>query len=164
VRSFEFTLYMTLAQLPGYAVAAVLVEVWGRRPTLVTFLGGSVVGAVAFGMAPDVAASIAPGSESALYAITLAAGCVLSFFNLGAWGALYAITPEVYPTAMRASGAGAATAFGRIAAMLAPLLVPWIVAGAGRSTLFLLFGVMFGMAMVAAWFLPEYTDRALDET
>ena len=60
--------------------------------------------------------------------------------------------------------AGAATAFGRIAAMLAPLLVPWIVAGAGRSTLFLLFGVMFGMAMVAAWFLPEYTDRALDET
>lgn len=164
VRSFEFTLYMTLAQLPGYAVAAVLVELWGRRPTLVTFLGGSVAGAVAFGMAPDVAASVAPGSESALYAITLAAGCVLSFFNLGAWGALYAITPEVYPTAMRASGAGAATAFGRIAAMLAPLLVPWIVAGAGRSTLFLLFGVMFGMAMVAAWFLPEYTDRALDET
>ncbi|MHA6526023.1 MFS transporter [Tessaracoccus sp. G1721] len=164
VRSFEFTLYMTLAQLPGYALAAVLVEVWGRRPTLVTFLGGSVVGAVAFGMAPDVAAAVAPGSESALYAITLGAGCVLSFFNLGAWGALYAITPEVYPTAMRASGAGAATAFGRIAAMLAPLLVPWIVAGAGRSTLFLLFGVMFGMAMVAAWFLPEYTDRALDET
>ncbi len=164
VRSFEFTLYMTLAQLPGYAVAAVLVEVWGRRPTLVTFLGGSVVGAVGFGMAPQIAAMAAPGSEGALYAITLAAGCVLSFFNLGAWGALYALTPEVYPTAMRASGAGAATAFGRIAAMLAPLLVPWIVAGAGRPTLFIVFGVMFGMAMVAAWFLPEYTDRALDET
>ena len=164
VKSFEFTLYMTLAQLPGYAVAAVLVEVWGRRPTLVTFLGGSVVGALAFGMAPQVAESVAPGSESAAFAITLAAGCLLSFFNLGAWGALYAITPEVYPTAMRASGAGAATAFGRIAAMLAPLLVPWIVAGFGRPALFALFGVMFSMAMVAAWFLPEYTDRALDET
>ena len=48
----------------------------------------------------------------------------LSFFNLGAWGALYALTPEVYPTSVRASGAGAATAFGRVAAMLAPLLVP----------------------------------------
>ncbi|GAA4901006.1 MFS transporter [Tessaracoccus lubricantis] len=163
VRSFEFTLYMTLAQLPGYLVAAILIEVWGRRPTLVTFLGGSVVGALAFGMAPGIAESLAPGNASAAFAITLAAGCTLSFFNLGAWGALYAITPEVYPTAVRASGAGAATAFGRIAAMAAPLLVPVIVGAAGRPTLFVVLGLMFALAMVAAWFLPEYTDKALEE-
>ncbi len=163
VKSFQFTLFMTLAQLPGYLLAAILIEVWGRRPTLVAFLGGSVVGAVAFGMAPAISQALAPGSESALYGITLAAGCTLSFFNLGAWGALYAITPEVYPTAMRASGAGAATAFGRIAAMAAPLLVPVIVAAAGRPTLFVVLGLMFAMAMVAAWFLPEYTDKALEE-
>ncbi|AQX16242.1 MULTISPECIES: MFS transporter [Tessaracoccus] len=164
VKSFEFTLYMTLAQLPGYATAAFLIEKWGRRPTLVTFLGGSVVGAVAFGLAPGLAAAVAPGDEGTGFAVTLAAGCVLSFFNLGAWGALYAITPEVYPTAMRATGAGAATAFGRIAAMAAPLVVPWVVAAAGRPVLFGLFGAMFTVAMIAAWFLPEYTDRALDET
>ena len=163
VKSFEFTLYMTLAQLPGYLVAAILVEVWGRRPTLVTFLGGSVVGAVAFGMAPTIAASVAPGNDGAAFAIALTAGCILSFFNLGAWGALYAITPEVYPTAVRASGAGSATAFGRIAAMSAPLVVPLVVKSAGRPMLFALFGIMFGMAMIAAWFLPEYTDQALDE-
>ena len=40
VRSFGFTLVITLAQLPGYAVAAVLVERWGRRSTLSTFLLG----------------------------------------------------------------------------------------------------------------------------
>ncbi|CAL8969502.1 Putative niacin/nicotinamide transporter NaiP [Tessaracoccus sp. O5.2] len=164
VKSFEFTLYMTLAQLPGYATAAFLIEKWGRRPTLVTFLGGSVVGAVAFGLAPGLAAAVAPGDEGTAFTVTLAAGCVLSFFNLGAWGALYAITPEVYPTAMRATGAGAATAFGRIAAMAAPLVVPWVVAAAGRPVLFGLFGAMFTVAMIAAWFLPEYTDRALDET
>lgn len=163
VKSFEFTLYMTLAQLPGYAMAALLIEKLGRRATLVTFLGGSVVGAVSFGLAPGLASAVAPGDDGAAYAITLAAGCVLSFFNLGAWGALYAITPEVYPTAMRATGAGAATAFGRIAAMLAPLAVPLIVAGVGLPVLFGLFGVMFAIAMVAAWFLPEYTDRALEE-
>ena len=161
--SFQFTLFMTLAQLPGYLVAAILVEVWGRRPTLVTFLAGSMVGAAAFAMAPAIAESIAPGNTGTAYAIALAAGCVLSFFNLGAWGALYAITPEVYPTAMRAGGAGAATAFGRIAAMLAPLVVPFIVDGAGRATLFAILGAMFALAMVAAWFLPEYTDQALDE-
>ena len=48
----------------------------------------------------------------------------LSFFNLGAWGALYAVTPEVYPTALRATGSGWAAGFGRIASILAPLAVP----------------------------------------
>src|SRR5699024_3805576 len=136
----EFTLYMTLAQLPGYLVAAILVELWGRKPTLATFLGGSAVGAILFGMAPQISDALAPGSESAAYAITLAAGCTLSFFNLGAWGALYAITPEVYPTAVRASGAGAATAFGRIAAMSAPLLVPVLNRAGGLPVLFTVFG------------------------
>src|SRR3712207_9351254 len=54
----------------------------------------------------------------------LLTGMVLSFFNLGAWGALYAVTPEVYPTSLRATGAGAAAGFGRIASILAPLCVP----------------------------------------
>ncbi len=40
-RSFGFTLVITLAQLPGYAVAAWLIEVWGRRLTLSVFLVGS---------------------------------------------------------------------------------------------------------------------------
>lgn len=163
VKSFEFTLFITLAQLPGYLVAAILIETWGRRPTLITFLGGSAVGAVLFGFAPQIVAAAAPGSESFAYWFTLMAGCTLSFFNLGAWGALYAITPEVYPTTMRAGGAGAATAFGRIAAMAAPLLVP-VLSSAGLGVLFSIFGAMFAMAMIASWFLPEYTAKALDES
>ena len=46
VKSFGFTLIITLAQLPGYAVAAWLIEVWGRRATLSVFLAGSAVAAV----------------------------------------------------------------------------------------------------------------------
>ena len=87
-KSFGFTLIITLAQLPGYAAAAFLIEAWGRRATLATFLAGSAISAYAFGQA---------GSEAAI----IAAGCALSFFNLGAWGALYAVTPEVYPTSLR---------------------------------------------------------------
>ncbi|RIJ53997.1 MFS transporter, partial [Clavibacter lycopersici] len=45
VRSFEYTLLITLAQLPGYAVSAWLVERWGRRVTLAVFLAGSAVSA-----------------------------------------------------------------------------------------------------------------------
>lgn len=162
VKSFEFTLYMTLAQLPGYLVAAVLIEVWGRRATLVSFLAGSAVAAVGFGFAGEIAESISPGSSAWQYGVTMLFGCMLSFFNLGAWGALYAITPEVYPTTGRASGAGAATAFGRVAAMLAPIVVP-LLAPSGLVVVFSLLGVMFALAMVAGWFLPENQGKALEE-
>lgn len=149
-KSFGFTLIITLAQLPGYAVAAVLVETWGRRPTLATFLAGSAVSAVLFGQA---------GSETTV----LLSGCALSFFNLGAWGALYAITPEIYPTWMRATGSGAATAFGRIASILAPLLVPVLRDAGGTALVFVVLGAAFAMAAVAAFGLPERQGIALEE-
>lgn len=164
VKSFEFTLFMTLAQLPGYFAAAVLVEVWGRRATLASFLAGSAVGAVLFGTAPQIAESLFPGDQPAAQALALAFGCTLSFFNLGAWGALYATTPEVYPTTVRASGSGAATAFGRIAALAAPLLVPVLLGVSGLGVLFAIFAGMFVMAMVAALFLPEYRGETLEES
>ena len=152
VRSFGYTLIITLAQLPGYAVAALLVETWGRRPTLATFLLGSAVSAVLFGMSGEVWQIIA-------------AGCAMSFFNLGAWGALYAITPEIYPTSVRASGAGAAAGFGRIASIAAPLLVPVVLAAWGSGALFILFGAAFLLGAAAALLLlPEQAGDALDTT
>jgi putative MFS transporter len=148
VRSFEYTLIITLAQLPGYALAAVLIEVWGRRATLVTFLAGSAVAAAGFGFASSVPA-------------ILVAGIALSFFNLGAWGALYAVTPEVYPTALRATGAGSATAFGRIASIVAPLVVLPLRSALGTVGLFAVFAAAFLLAMAAAVFLPEWRGRRL---
>lgn len=149
VRSFGYTLVITLAQLPGYAVSAFLVERWGRRATLATFLLGSALAAVLFGGAGQVWQIIA-------------AGCALSFFNLGAWGALYAVTPEIYPTTVRASGAGAAAGFGRIASILAPLSVPVILAW-GHTALFAVFGGAFVVGAAAAYLLlPEQAGDALD--
>ena len=147
-KSFGFTLVITLAQLPGYAAAALLIERWGRRATLASFLLGSAASAVLFGQA---------GSEAAI----IAAGCALSFFNLGAWGALYAVTPEVYPTALRGSGAGSAAAFGRIASILAPLSVPWLLGAGGHGLVFGVFGAAFVVAALAALALPEWRGRAL---
>ena len=51
-----------------------------------------------------------------------------------------------------------------IAAMLAPLLVPFINRAGGLTVLFAVFGISFLMAMTAALFLPEYKDKALQET
>lgn len=148
VKSFSFTLIITLAQLPGYAAAAWLIEVWGRRSTLATFLVGSALSAGLYGFA---------GSE----AMIILAGCLLSFFNLGAWGALYAISPELYPTALRGRGTGAAAGFGRLASILAPLIVPPLIATAGAGWLFVLFATAFAIAALAALSLPELKGTAL---
>jgi MFS transporter, putative metabolite:H+ symporter len=149
VRSFQFTLIITLAQLPGYAVAAWLIEAWGRRSTLATFLLGSAASALFFGTAT---------TEMTI----ILAGCLLSFFNLGAWGALYAIGPELYPSHVRGAGTGAAAGFGRIASIIAPLIVPPILAAGGSITLFGLFSTAFLIAAVATLSLPEQRGKVLD--
>jgi putative MFS transporter len=150
VRSFEFTLVMTLAQLPGYGVAAWLIERWGRRPTLTTFLVGSAGAALLFAVAASPA-------------FILVSGMLLSFFNLGAWGALYAATPEVYPTEVRATGSGWAAGFGRIASILAPLCVPPLLVWNGVGAVFTTFSLFFGLAVVGTLLLPELRGRALAE-
>ncbi|HYO19503.1 MAG TPA: MFS transporter [Dermatophilaceae bacterium] len=148
-RSFGFTLVITLAQLPGYATSAVLVELWGRRPTLSLFLIGSAGSAVAFGMADSTTAMVA-------------GGMALSFFNLGAWGALYAITPEIYPTRLRATGAGWAAGFGRIASILAPLSVPPLLKIGDNLLVFAVFAAFFLLAAAFTWGLPERRGEPLE--
>jgi putative MFS transporter len=150
VRSFGYTLVITLAQLPGYAASAVLVEVWGRRRTLSAFLVGSAVAAALFASA-DTDQGV------------LVTGMLLSFFNLGAWGALYAVTPEMYPTAVRATGSGWAAGFGRIASILAPLAVPVLRDAGGTSLLFGVFAAVFVVAALGAFTLPERQGLPLDE-
>ncbi|AYB42109.1 MFS transporter [Paenibacillus lautus] len=110
VRSFQYVLIMTLAQLPGYFTAAYFIEKFGRKFVLVTYLVLTALSAIWFGYA---------NTEGSL----LAAGISLSFFNLGAWGGLYAYSPELYPTKVRSTGVGLATSFGRIGGVIAPLLV-----------------------------------------
>jgi putative MFS transporter len=42
---------------------------------------------------------------------------------LGTWAGVYAFTPEVYPTSLRASGMGTAGAIARVGGLLAPSLI-----------------------------------------
>jgi len=149
-KSLEYMLAITAAQIPGYAVAAITIEKWGRRPTLAVFLAGSAVAAAVFSQA-----------HQAWAVITV--GMLLSFFNLGAWGALYASTPELFPTRLRGAGSGWAAGFGRIASIIGPLVVPAIL-GLGLSTawVFALFGVSFLAACLLALLLPELKGQKLD--
>jgi putative MFS transporter len=137
MKSFEYVLIMTLAQLPGYFSAAWLIERMGRKFVLVTYLLGTALSAYFFGSADSVAQ-------------LLTAGAMLSFFNLGAWGALYAYTPEQYPDAIRATGAGAAAAVGRVGGIVGPLIVGYLLAAqVGISSIFLIFCAVIAVGVIA---------------
>lgn len=150
--SFGYTLIISLAQLPGYFLAAWLVEIWGRRRTLSVFLVVSAVAAFAFSQAGSVAAVIG-------------FGMLLSASNLGAWGVLYAVTPEIYPTRLRGAASGAAAAVGRVAAIIAPLLVPWFLtlSGGNKTVAFVIFAVAFVLGCIAALCLPERKGLDLED-
>ncbi|MGG3449833.1 MFS transporter [Domibacillus aminovorans] len=140
IQSFEYVLIMTLAQLPGYFSAAWLIERAGRKFVLVTYLLGTAASALVFGNAESTS-------------ILIVSGMLLSFFNLGAWGALYAYTPEQYPAVIRGTGTGMAAAVGRIGGILGPLLVGSLVAsGQSIGFIFGLFcaSIVIGVIVLAA--------------
>ena len=122
VRGYGFLVLLALAQVPGYALAAVGVETIGRRKTLIGFLAASALGCCLFVLAAT------PG-------LVAASLLLMSFALLGTWGALYAYTPELYPTSLRATGMGAAGAMARVGGLLAP------------SAIALLVGADFGLAI-----------------
>ena len=151
VRSNEFFFLSSLAQVPGYFSAAWLVERWGRKPTLVAYLLGSAVAAVLFG-------NSGTGTDAFVYA------ALLSFFNLGAWGAVYAYSPELYPTAIRATGAGTAAAVGRIGGIIGPFLTPVLVPVIGQTGVFAMFMVLLVVTAANVFALAEETrGRSLEE-
>ena len=151
VRSNEFFFLSTLAQVPGYFSAAWLVERIGRKPTLVAYLLGSAGSAFMFGNAGT-------GTDAFIWA------ALLSFFNLGAWGVVYTITPELYPTSVRATGSGVAAAVGRIGGIIGPYLTPVLVTGVAVNGTFAVFmGLLVITAAAVAVLGEETRGRSLEE-
>lgn len=147
-----YTVVMSLAQLPGYLLAAWLVEKIGRKPTMIAFLVAATIFTLAFAHAQSVAQ-------------VLCFGMLMSAAHLGAWGVLYAITPELFPTRLRAAGAGFAASMGRIAAICAPLSAPILLgmANGGKSLTFICFALAFALATCASLLLPEMANSELAE-
>lgn len=145
IKSFEYVLIMTLAQLPGYFSAAWLIERAGRKFVLITYLTGTAVSAYFFGNADSLP-------------LLLTSGIFLSFFNLGAWGGLYAYTPEQYPTKIRGTGAGMAASFGRIGGILGPLLVGYLIAQeTSITTIFVIFCIAIIIGALSVLLLGKET-------
>ncbi|GAQ01785.1 major facilitator transporter [Companilactobacillus farciminis] len=110
VHSFKYTLLMSFAQLPGYFLAAYLMGKLSRKKVLAIYLTGTIIGAFMFATAQ---------SEF----LVVFSSCVLSFFTLGAWGIMIALTPTQYPLETRGVGIGFTQSIGRIGATIGPYLI-----------------------------------------
>ncbi|MEM2943115.1 MAG: MFS transporter [Candidatus Bathyarchaeia archaeon] len=151
VRALWFTLLITSLQIPGYLSAAYLIDRVGRRPILVSYM-------VLAGFA-----SYFFGTSRAELSI-IAFGGAISFFNLGAWAVTYAYTPELYPTRIRATGAGWSGAVGRIAGIIAPIATALSVSSMGVFQTFLGFcAAHFAAAVAVAILGIETMGRTLEE-
>lgn len=145
IHSFGYVLIMTLAQLPGYFVAAWLIERIGRKLTLILFLTGTALSAIGFGFAQGIT-------------MLIIAGMLLSFFDLGAWGALYAYSPEQYPKEIRTTGTGMAAGIGRIGGIIGPLLIGYLTQrGFALSGVFIIFFISIMIAVLAIIILGKET-------
>jgi putative MFS transporter len=150
-QSFSYSIAIYSAQIPGYFSAAYLNEKLGRKGVVATYmlLGGISAIALAF-------------SQSELQ--IMLAGMSLSFFMNGAFAGVYAYTPEIFPTSVRATGTGSSSSFGRIGSVSAPILVGYVYPQFG-------FGGVFGMttlvllagAIVVVLFGIQTKGRSLED-
>ncbi|GGM09007.1 MFS transporter [Deinococcus aerophilus] len=134
---YRTTLLLALAQVPGYLLAAWLVERAGRRATLTGFLSVGALSAFVFLFASTPLAVL----------LSLA---VLSAALLGAWGALYAYTPELFPTPLRTTGMGLVSAMARVASVLSPGVGALLLTG-NLGVALGLFAALFAVAAACAW-------------
>jgi putative MFS transporter len=142
LQSYEFMLVTTLAQLPGYFTAALLVERIGRRSVAAVFFAASAL-AFAYSQGP-----------AQLYLAALA----LNFFNLGAWGVVYAYTPELFPDHVRGAATGSAGSVARLSMILGPMLYPAM----GLSSLLVVTALWLSVP-IAVYALPETGHRRAAE-
>ena len=122
-KSFGYSLTMYCAQVPGYFSAAWFNERIGRQATIASYmvLGGASALGLAFAQ-----------SEQQI----MLAGIFLSLFMNGTYAGVYAYTAEVFPTPIRTTGAGLASAIGRIGAIVAPILVGYLYPNFGFAGVF----------------------------
>jgi putative MFS transporter len=143
-KSVYYTILISLAGVPGFLTAAYLVEVWGRKSTCIAMLLGSAAACYFYGSATTQ-------TELILF------GLIMQFCLFGMWSVLYAYTPELYPTRVRATGSGFASAIGRLGSLLGPYIVGVVLPAAGTVGVFALGAGAFVIAALVVLALGEET-------
>ncbi len=148
--SFLIALITSLAQIPGYYVASVLIDRMERKWLLAVYALGATIGAIVVAFA-DTTPVLVLGSA------------LLAAFTNGAAGVYYTYTAELYPTAVRATAMGTASAVGRLGAITAPIAIGYLFARIGWLNVFLV--LVGALVLAVAWWWPSaHAPRATAST
>ena len=135
----------------GYLTAAYLADAIGRKRTLVLFAACSFLAVIFYAAFPI--------SNH----LMLVLGFPLGFFPSGSFSPMGAYFSELFPTHMRASGAGFAYNLGRGVGAIFPTLVGYVSARASLGAAISLFGAGAYLLMIlGVLFLPETKGQTLD--
>ncbi|MGC8606557.1 MAG: MFS transporter [Vulcanisaeta sp.] len=149
-------LLSSLLYVPGFLGAlgaAFLNDVWGRRRLQLIGFGGSALGML------FVALAAIWQSAFALLALVIGVTGLILWYGIGNLGpgntmGLYAI--ELFPTKLRSTSMGSATAITRFVSFLSAFEFPYIALAIGKLTFFeFLFAITFIAFIFTIFFTPE---------
>ena len=142
---------LNVGAIVGYLVFPAVAERLGRRGAFFLFLSGSAVALpLAFWL---------PNSYTAVLLLLP----VLGFFNNGVFSGFPIYLPEIFPTRMRATGAGFCFNFGRVLAASGPFLTGYLVSRLGSyahaaSSV----AVVYLLGIGVLWFAPETKGHRIE--
>jgi MFS family permease len=146
------TMMLNAGALVGYLAFGPIADRLGRRVAFGIMCAGSAV------MLP-VAFLLSSGFTRVLALLP-----VLGFFNNGIFSGFPIYLPELYPTRLRATGAGFCFNVGRVLASGGPLLTGMLVVGLGSfARAASLVGVIYLVGLAILPFAPETRGRPLPE-
>ncbi|WP_139179718.1 MFS transporter, partial [Curtobacterium sp. MCBA15_007] len=131
--------------------AALLANRIGRRPLVAT---AGVLGCL------TALAFAAFGNDTGAI---LALGALFQFFTMLTNTTLAAWTAEVYPTAIRASGASIVNGIGNIAGAVMPFAAIALYGAWAFAGVFGLAAAMYAVLVIASRFAPETRGRSLED-
>ena len=143
-----FNLGGVVGALAGGAVISRI----GSRAAMLTMAGAAIAGAIMLSrMTISIDAPIAP----VMIMLTVTGGLINAIQTT-----MYALATNVYPSAARATGVGAATAVGRIGAILSGYAGPWALALRGSASYFALIAAAMVVCLVALATVRRHVQRA----
>jgi putative MFS transporter len=140
----------------GTLSGALLLDRFGRRPSYILAFAGAALPLLGVWW-------LSRDGQMPVETLVALASVSLFFISI-LLGGIYVYLPEIYPTRMRALGSGTASAWMRIAAIVGPAIVGFILGGAGLSSVFLFFAVAgLAGALIVFLFAIETRGKVLEE-
>ncbi|XP_073308377.1 organic cation/carnitine transporter 7-like [Primulina huaijiensis] len=135
----------SLAELPGLVLSAFAVDKLGRKLSMVLmFILGSILLLPLLSRQNDILTTTLLFGARTFISATFTVACIYA--------------PEVYPTNIRSTGVGIATAIGRIGGMVCPLVAVGLVNGCHQAAAVILFVITILLSALSVLLSPFETN------